>query len=242
MPGPPQWSSDSKELACITRDSTGVIVEIVSLQLETSRCLPLPMGDGGFYHYDLNRSPDGRYFAYVSATDRIDPETQLLVIRVEDEVSFPVTDVNSQYWSPSWSNDGRTLYFISNRGGTLDLWQQRLEDDRTPLGSPQQITYGLEMEFAKFSSDEKKLAFSKVRDVNYVWRVPILSNRPAKWTDARQLTFEQEELGDLSVTPDGEKIIYKSFRDEKPHIWVMDVENGEKRRLTTDPFAQHNPT
>ncbi len=243
MPGPPQWSSDGKELACIVRDATfKVFAEIISLQLETSRRLRLPGESGGGRRYDLNWSPDGRYFAYVSAVDRIDPETQLWVIRTADEVSFPVTDVNSQYWSPNWSKDGRTLYFISNRGGSFDLWQQRLENDGTPAGSPQQITYGLEMEYAKFSSDEKKLAFSKVRKVNYVWRVPILSDRLAKWADARQLTFEQVRLTDLLVTPDGGKIIYKSYRDENPHIWVMEVENGEKRRLTTDPFAQIYPS
>ena len=45
------------------------------------------------------------------------------------------------------------LYFVSNRGGTMDLWQQHLGSAGTSTGSPERLTTGIGMMEAFFSSD-----------------------------------------------------------------------------------------
>jgi len=239
----PQWSPDGKELAFAVSDSSGSYVEIVSLQSSTSRRLLLPGRGNELAGFDLSWSPDGQYFAYcvAGASWRDAVNSQLWLLRVEDEVGFPVTEGKNRDWSPNWSRDGRTLYFVSDRGGTRDLWQQRLGDDGTPKDSPQQLTFGLEMSYARFSPNEKQLAYSKGRTVGNIWRVPIMKDRRATWAEAQQITSEQAKLYGVDVSPDGKQLVFDSERDGKRHLWVMDIEGGEMRRVTTDPMEKLTP-
>jgi len=239
----PQWSSDGQELAFVVGDFTGFYIEIVSLNTGTSQRFPLPGRGDEYPGYDLSWSPDGRYFAYCVAALawRDSPNSQLWVLRVADGVGFPVTDGKTTDWSPQWSHDGSILYFVSNRGGTTDLWQQRLRDDGTPAGSPQNVTTGLEIWYAKFCPKGNQLVYSRGRMVGNVWRVPILEDRPATWADAQQVTFEQATIYDVDVSPDGKRLVFDSERDGKRHLWIMLLESGELKRVTTDPREKIMP-
>ena len=75
------------------------------------------------------------------------------------QMQFRASDGLTRVWSPTWSEDGRTLYFLWNRGESMDLWQQDLGDDGALMGEPQPITVGIGMRHAVFSSDGSKLAY-----------------------------------------------------------------------------------
>jgi dipeptidyl aminopeptidase/acylaminoacyl peptidase len=58
--------------------------------------------------------------------------------------------------SPSFSNDGQSVYFISAKSGSMQLWKQALSGD-----APIQITsYALDVGSYKVSPDEKTVALS----------------------------------------------------------------------------------
>lgn len=86
-------------------------------------------------------SPDGR-FLFFAACDRPDGQGSCDLYwskRIGDEWSEPLNlgpVVNSGTWDsqPSFSGDGRTLYFASKRNGGLgssDIWKAVLQDDGT---------------------------------------------------------------------------------------------------------------
>ena len=131
---PPQWSGDGDELAGVGADSTGVFVEIVSMSTRESRRLALPGRRDQRIH--LSWSPDERFFAVVDANSIQQDLGHLWVLRLADGEAFQVTDGLTKVWSPSWSSDGRSLYFVSNRGGGMDLWEQPLGPDGEPEGKP----------------------------------------------------------------------------------------------------------
>ena len=87
--------------------------------------------------------------------------------------------------------DGRKVFYVSNRGGSMDLWQQAVADDGTPIGEPLAVTQGLGIRSAAFSPDGARLAYARGGRVANVWRVPIPSDRPATWADATQVTSER---------------------------------------------------
>jgi Tol biopolymer transport system component len=99
------------------------------------------------------------------------------VVRLADGQGFPVTEAEAGAEtfnaSPSWSADSRLVHFISNRGGSMDLWRRGLATDGTPTGPSQRLTTGVEMLFARFSPDGKRLAYSKGRQMGNIWRVPF---------------------------------------------------------------------
>ena len=44
----------------------------------------------------------------------------------------PVTDDHETDWSPFWSRDGRWLFFVSDRGGSPDLWRVPIDEFLRP--------------------------------------------------------------------------------------------------------------
>jgi Tol biopolymer transport system component len=236
----PQWSTDGQKLACAAFDFAAgeegtefhSLIEIADLQGGNSRRLHIE--GKGWIGGDLCWSPDEQYFACVASRTRSWPLSRLWILRADDGEGFPVTDRKTWDWSPTWSRDGRSLYFVSNRRGSRDLWQQNLGEDSRPVGTPQRLTSGLEISYARFSPDGTKLAYSKGQSVSNVWRVPILKGRPANWEDAEQLTLEQARLSAADVSADGKQLVFRMDREGKAYLWVMDVKGGEKRKVSTE--------
>ena len=115
-------------------------------------------------------SPDGRFFAVVDGGYGRDA-MPLWLFRDGDGGSFAVTDGTTKVFSPRFSKDGRALYYVSNRDGSMDLWRQRLASDGEPEDAAQPLTVGVGMRSATFSPDGSRLAYSKGRLVVNVWRV-----------------------------------------------------------------------
>ena len=161
-------------------------------------------------------------------------------MRVGDGQSFPVTE-DGNNWSPTWSRDGASLYFISNRGGAMDLWAREVDSERGPVGPAVPVTVGIGMRSTSFSTDGSKLAYSKGRTVMNVWRVPILRDRPATWADAEPVSSEQAFVEELDVSPDGTELALNSDRAGNLDLWVVPLDGGEWRALTTHPGADWAP-
>ena len=235
-PAPPRWSPDGEELSGLVRSSPEFFIEIVSLRTRESRRLPIPAPS-----FDLSWSRDGRFFAYVDSNGHPADINQLWVLRLSDGDAIPASDGLTRVWSPTWSEDGRTLYFLWNRGESMDLWQQELSDDGAPMGEPQPISVGIGMRHAVFSSDGSKLAYSKGRVVRNIWRVPILEDRAATWADAQQLTFDEASTELIDLTNDGERLLFSSDRRGNMDLWVMPAAGGDPIQITTDPSPDWAP-
>ena len=216
------WSADGTELAVVFVASEGGFIDIFSLPSQETRRLTLPRRCR-----NISWSPDGGYIACSDGTS-------LYLFPASGGEPIPVTDRSSRDWSPSWSSDGRRLFFVSNRGGSMDLWQQRIGEEG-PVGAPEPLTVGVGMRRAAFSPDGTKLAYSKGRLVSNVWRAPILHERTASWADAEQITFDQALISYLDVSLDGRRLVVGSDRSGSGVIWVLPAEGGAMTQLTTNP-------
>ena len=145
---PWRWSPDGAEIAFGGQDEDGPMIGVLSVATgERVRRLPARVRKANRI-LDLSWSPDGDYFAYVDAMNRSAPVTALSVLRSSDGETIQVTDGRWTDWYPTWSSDSRTLFFVSNRGGSNDLWQQALDPDGQPAGEPQPVTTGVGMRTA----------------------------------------------------------------------------------------------
>ncbi|MFC1629465.1 hypothetical protein ACFL3H_10210, partial [Gemmatimonadota bacterium] len=237
-PGPPQWSPDGKELAIVKFDSTSFILEIVSVENLSSRRLALPGPKYDWKGFEVSWSPSGRFIAYTTAVEIQSPNSQLWLLSVEDGSSYPITDKGTINRGPSWSQDERSLFFVSSRGGGMDMWRQRISRNGIPQKSPERLTQGLQTSHAVFSPDSRQLAYSDAHKNGNLWRIPILDNHMAMWSDAEQLTFQESNINNVELSPDGAQLLYDAIWEGKWHLWVMSVEDREERRLTNDPMNQ----
>ncbi len=235
--GGPQWSPDGTELAFATRSDDGTPrISITSLETGEARHVPVAdtTGDG---LGNLSWSPDGRFFAYTEGG----MSPALSVRRISDGVVFRITEGLREERSPSWSPDSRTLYYVSNRGGSRDPWQQGMAEDGEPVGPPEPVTAGIGMRSATLSPDGRALTYSTGGLVSHVWRIPILDDRLEGWGDAEQISFDEAFIEHFDLSSDGERLAVSSDRAGNFDIWVLPASGGEMQQVTTEIAADWAP-
>ena len=230
--GPAIWSTDGLTVAVVARDDDGLFLDSAEGRL--------PLAGKSTRRFDLSRSRDARYFAYVDGSSLTANVTQLFVLDVASGESVAVTDGWSNDWSPSFSPDGASLYFVSNRGGKRDVWKQPLTGGR-PEGEPVAITRDVGIRHAVVSPDGKRLVYSRGQTVANVWRVPWLEARPATWSDAEAVTEDDAYVEFISLSSDGEELVTTSDARGNPDLWIVDVSSREHRQLTTEPTPDWGP-
>ena len=236
----PQWSRDGKQLFVSAPVSGENVLLVLSLDsLQTAR-IDLPR-HGGSFCWDLSVSPDAQRFAYIETLGLGSDVTRLWTVAAAGGDPVPLTDGRTNVWSPRWSQDGRAIYYVSNRGGSMDLWQQVVAGNGTPVGEALAVTPGLGLRSAAFSADGTKLAYGRGGRVTNVWRVPLLPDRAATWADAKQLTSERAFIEFVDVSPDGKLLALSSDRRGNPDLWLLPTQGGEMTPLATDPTPDWSP-
>jgi Tol biopolymer transport system component len=237
-PTTPQWSPDSAQLAYARDQRVAPWIEILTIADGRERKIPLPPRNNAVI--DLSWSPDGRWFAYGRAISPVAATSELWLTRASDGESIQLTDGTDLVWSPTWLPDSHGLCFISDQGGTLDLWQIVIGEEGRPKGPPIQITAGIEMTRVALSANGQKLAYAKGRNVRNLFRTPIGAGRPATWADATQLTFDEAEVESVNVSRDG-RLLISSDRSGNWDIYMLSPGSGDLQQLTTDPGVDAGP-
>lgn len=237
----PIWSPDGQVLGGITLDAKGQLqLEMVTLRSMQSTSVPLPGRET--WRPDASWSPDGTLVAYLDAVPVTPDVTRLWIVRLSDGKATPLTDGRTLVRTPSFGPDSRTVFFVSNQGGSADLWMQALQPDGSAGGNPERLTTGIGISTAAISRDGRKIAYSRGRGtVSNVWRVPLLPDRPATWADAEQLTKDEAFVEFLDVSPDGTTLYFSSDRRGNQDIFRMPLAGGEPQQVTADPTPDWRP-
>ena len=108
-------------------------------------------------------APDSRHVAFDSRKG----ENSDIFVTLEGGPSRRVTSEGSDDVVPSWSADGRWIYFSSNRTGRWEVWKTGADG-----GSAVQVTrHG---GFAAFESrDGRSVYYAKGQNVGGLWSVPV---------------------------------------------------------------------
>jgi Tol biopolymer transport system component/serine/threonine protein kinase len=237
----PQWARDGAQFVVSVYQHGENVVITLSLQSRQTTRVRLPAHEGNVIR-DLSVRPDGGRFAYVEGGGGGTEVTQLWTVSASGDEAVPLTDGFSDVRSPTWSADGSKVFYTSNRGGSMDLWQQEVSGRGTPVGEPLVVNAGLGIQSVAFSPDGKRLAYTRGRRVSNVWRVPILSDRPATWAEARPLTSERAFIEYLDLSPNGERLAVSSDRRGNQDLWLLPVAGGPMTPLTTDPTPDWHPS
>ena len=186
-------------------------------------------------------SPDSHRIAFVSrgiyftfgeeSLGNVSTSTILVV----DVASKAVTRVTSGDWldtSPVWMPDGRSLLFISSRGGGRDVFRQRFDGSGKPEGEPERISSGLNAHSISLSRNGGLLAYASYTQRANIWSVEIPVGRIASVREAQQVTFGTEKIEKLAVSWDGAWLAYDSDRSGHPNVWKMPLAGGTPQQLT----------
>ncbi len=146
-----------------------------------------------------------------------------------------LTDYRGEDRNPSWSNDGKTAYWLSERGGNFNVWKQELAS-----GAPVQVTHHARWP-VRFLSSAKDGTLAYAWDGG-LWRLDPDAPEPVRLgvtlgqgslinTNAtRQVTAEVSEV---AVAPGGKHIAFIA----RGEVFVTGWNSKVTRRLT-DTTAQ----
>ena len=138
--------------------------------------------------------------------------------------------------TPSFAPDGRALYYVSNRGGSFDLWLQAMQADGRAVGDPERLTTGVGMSTAAVSRDGSKLAYPRgLGLIANAWRVPLRTDRRVSWSDAQQLTSDEAFIEFIDLSPNRSELFLSSNRRGNQDLWRMPASGGDMQQITSDP-------
>ncbi len=234
--GTHSWSPDGKEIVYTTRDQRAIKAQ--SLESGNARTL----AEGTFLHSPM-LSPDQKVLLY--SEGRIPQLTNvsgniLWTLPVGGAQPTRISDSTHVNLSPLWMPDGSNVLFVSNVGGTRDVYQLPVTPDGRPRGPATRITTSLGSYWISLSADGSRMAYDVVRNFSNIFVVPM-STSASLITSARQITRENQHIEALSLSSDGQWLAYDSDRGGNFDIYTLRVDGGEPIQLTTNPANDFAP-
>ena len=160
-------------------------------------------------------SPDEKWIAfdYRSATQR----AQIYLVDSEGRNLRRLSSDDYIDNVPSWSRDGKAVYFASNRSGNWQVWRREIS-----TGKETQITqHG---GFAAFESYDAKTLYYSRFDRGGIWKMPVGGGQEVLVTDSLHLGY----WGNFAVTDNG---LYLVDADAKGGPAIM-YYNFQTQRLS----------
>ena len=158
--GAPQFSPDSRKIVFQSERSGRSNIWVCDSDGANARQLT---SLGGPIVGTPRWSADGRHIAFDARTEG---HSDIYVVNAEGGLPRRITTETSNDVVPSWSRDGRFVYFASNRAGTRpEVWKAPASG-----GAAQQVT--TQGGFAAFESSDGKYLYYAKFDAAGVWRIP----------------------------------------------------------------------
>ena len=215
------WQPDGQAFTFATRNT----LETMDLEGRTVRSVPFRMP---YLTQFTGYSPDGRWLAFheVNEGSEQQRETDVWILPAEGGRAIQLTHaVGTDAW-PMWAPDGRSVYFVSERGGSANVWRQDVDPQSgLPRGEAQQVTSYTDVTvmYPKPVDGGRRLAFALVRQTSVVHVAP--SSRPAESRAVARGASHQ-------LSPDGRVLYYEGQGTGQEGIWAVALDGGEPRRLS----------
>jgi len=244
----PAWSPDGKEIVFNTESGwapSGRATKSALWVVEVGTGKTRKLFDGDAVQPSV--SPHGLRIAYWGLPDggsQRDIWTISYAGLAKGEKPVPVTQDAALDWNPVWSPDGRYLYFLSDRSGSMNLWRVRI-DEKTgrPLGpfEPRTVAARSAAGFS-ISRDGKHLAYASYEFAFALERLEIDGATHRPLAPPVEILQSSESMGYQSVSGDGSVIVFDSQGSAQEDIYIARSDGTGVRKLTDDAPRDRQPS
>jgi Tol biopolymer transport system component len=159
-----------------------------------------------------------------------------------EPVPVSVTDDPAMDWNPVWLPDGRSLYFASERGGSMNLWRVAIDEasGRT-LGEPEPVTTPSRTSGSiSFSRDGKLMMFVSSDRRSRIQRLR-LDPASGRVVDPPRPVFQGSRvIYTQDISPNGEWIAFTTLGGRED-LFVVKSDGTGYRQVTDDAFRDRGP-
>ncbi len=179
-------------------------------------------------------------FLYVSYKSG---QPKIFIASLKDGVGKRLIDLKGHQILPAISPKRDKIAFISDAGGSVDLFLQEFHPETGEVGKPVQLfSYPRATQASPtFSPDGSRIAFVSDKDGS-----PRIYVIPARFQGKRAspvlISKQNQENSCPAWSPDGEKLAYSSKTNGIRQIWIYDFKTKEEKQLTEGPGIKENPS
>jgi len=220
--------------------SAPVKVNIDLITDKTSQLRKLRFSSGST---EAEASPDGKQLAFIYRGD-------LFVTSVDHESTRQISATPQAEYDVTWSPDGKTLYYTSERDGHKTIYSATKGYSEDPNFSNATVitekpvfktSDGIERQRPKISPDGKKMLF--IEDRSKIRVYDLASGKTTQLTDGSN--YPQRDAGfSLEWSPDSRWIVTEVMNNRhEPYadIAIIDAGTGEMINLTNSGYFDLNP-
>jgi eukaryotic-like serine/threonine-protein kinase len=186
-------------------------------------------------------SPHGHRIAYTTR-GAIAGSTRLDVWTVDQSGANPVavTTDGAANWNPVWAPDGRHLYFVSGRGGPINLWRVLIDEaSGITMASPEAVmTPAPFAAHIAISADGTRIAYSSILRTRNIQKLRMDPATGVPRGEPTWITSGSRLWANPDPSPDGRWVVFYSSVQPEGDLYVVRTDGTGLRQLTsgTDPI------
>ena len=191
-----------------------------------------------FEPWSLSWSPEGKRIAFTTGNANYlfeldSAASSIRVVDIEGGEPARVTKDARLDFNPVWTPDGKSLLFVSDRGGGRDVYRTSVDRAGGPVSEPERLTTGLDVFTMASSADGRRLSYSVATLRQNLWSLPVPFEGPISVQEARPVTTGSQIIYSVDVSPDGKWLAFDSDLSGDRALFKMPVGGGEPVQLTT---------
>lgn len=158
--------------------------------------------------------------------------------------SVIVTGDTGLNWHPVWAPDGKSLYFLSDRGGVMNLWRVPInEKSGKTQGTPAAVTLPTtQVGSFRFSADGRAIVFSNIERAFNLFSVPYDAAKVQVQSAPEPVLSGTHHIVNISFSPDGSQMAYDTVGAPEENLWVINRDGSGRHRLNTNPSKDRAPS
>jgi Tol biopolymer transport system component len=220
----PEWSRDGGSIYIADRQfSDGGVGGVYRIEVASGARMQVTSAPGEQRDFSPRVSPDGHTLAFVRYFSH--GHGELFTVPVTGGTPTQLTSDVRDIQGITWSKDGESLIFCSNRSSYFQLWSITATGG-APVLLPTNTTSATNP-FAFHHSG--RMGFVDSSENWNIWRYTIEQGRLGSKT---LLISSSGRNHDPRFSPDGKRIAFISDRSGTFEIWVVDADGSQPKQLT----------